>query len=181
MYLSTGEIIETRLSEQSTRFLPRRTEAVYQAVTRACASRTSGPAPGRSAFCAFKAWCLLAGATRAAAVEAPLAFAMPGSPPVPPAARSGLGVTATPEGFDPAHLLRLQHRPVRHHRRCRLRSPGAHRAVDRVFYVASALADWSLIWHAIGLTQAVADRRRVPDMVRSPSGSAWRAWRSTRA
>ena len=85
LYLSTGDIIETRPSEQSTRFLPRRTEAVYQAVTRACASEDFRPRTGPlCAFCAFKAWCpAFGGDPERAAVEAPLAFAMPGSPPVP--------------------------------------------------------------------------------------------------
>ncbi|QGG94786.1 alpha/beta fold hydrolase [Actinomarinicola tropica] len=31
--------------------------------------------------------------------------------------------------------------------------------VDRVFYSASALGDWSLIWHLAGAAQGVADRR----------------------
>jgi putative RecB family exonuclease len=85
LYLSTGEIIETRPSEQSTRFLPRRTEAVYQAVTRACATEDFRPRTGPlCAFCAFKPWCpAFGGDPERAAIEAPLAFAMPGSPPVP--------------------------------------------------------------------------------------------------
>ena len=79
-------------------------------------------------------------------------------------------MTATPEGFDPAHpfgssIARFDTAVDAGFDRLR-----TLRAVDRVFYVASALADWSLIWHAIGLTEAVADRRRVPDMVRLSVG-----------
>ena len=85
LYLSTGEIIETRPSEQSTRFLPRRTEAVYQAVTRACASEDFRPRTGPlCAFCAFKPWCpAFGGDPERAASEAPLAFAVQAPPPVP--------------------------------------------------------------------------------------------------
>ena len=69
-------------------------------------------------------------------------------------------MTATAEGFDPAHpfgssIARFDTAVDAAFERIR-----DNRAVDRVFYVASALADWSLIWHAIGATQAVADRRR---------------------
>jgi putative RecB family exonuclease len=85
LYLSTGEIIETRPSEQSTRFLPRRTAAVYQAVTRACASEDFRPRTGPlCAFCAFKPWCPAFGGDPDRAVsEAPLAFVVPAPPPVP--------------------------------------------------------------------------------------------------
>jgi undecaprenyl-diphosphatase len=37
---------------------------------------------------------------------------------------------------------------------------------DRVFFTASALGDWSLIWHLVGATEALADERRLPDMLR---------------
>ena len=58
LYLSTGEVIETRPSEQSIRFLPRRTEAVCQAVERACATEDFRPRTGPLCdYCAFKPWC----------------------------------------------------------------------------------------------------------------------------
>src|SRR5262249_41505069 len=58
MYLSTGELIVARPTEQSTRFLPRRTAAVWQAVERACATGDFRPHVGPlCAHCAFKAWC----------------------------------------------------------------------------------------------------------------------------
>ena len=74
LYLSTGEVIETRPSEQSVRFLPRRTEAVYQAVVRACANEDFRPRTGPlCGFCAYKTWCPAFGGDPArAAVEAPL-------------------------------------------------------------------------------------------------------------
>lgn len=37
---------------------------------------------------------------------------------------------------------------------------------DRLFYTASALGDWSLLWHAIGLTWAALDPARRRDAVR---------------
>lgn len=79
LYLSTGEIIETRPSDQSVRFLPRRTEAVYRAVVRACATEDFRPRTGPLCnFCAFKPWCPAYGGDPArAAAEAPLAFGLP--------------------------------------------------------------------------------------------------------
>jgi undecaprenyl-diphosphatase len=75
-------------------------------------------------------------------------------------------VTLEPPGFDPAHPFgstvarfdvavdgafdQIRHNPT----------------VDHVFHVASAAADWSLLWHGIGLVQAAVDRRRAPDMLR---------------
>ena len=79
LYLSTGEIIEARPSEQSVQFLPRRTQAVYQAVVRACTTEDFRPRTGPlCAFCAFKRWCpAYGGDPNQAAVEAPLAFGSP--------------------------------------------------------------------------------------------------------
>jgi putative RecB family exonuclease len=79
LYLSTGEIIETHPSEQSIRFLPRRTEAVYQAVARACATEDFRPRTGPLCnFCAFKTWCpAYGGDPSLAAVEARLAAGQP--------------------------------------------------------------------------------------------------------
>lgn len=85
LYLSTGEIIETRPSDQSVRFLPRRTEAVYRAVERACATEDFRPRTGPLCnFCAFKPWCPAYGGDPAlAAAEAPLAFGLPARLPLP--------------------------------------------------------------------------------------------------
>ncbi len=41
-----------------------------------------------------------------------------------------------------------------------------HPVADRVFYTASALGDWSLIWHLVGGIGALADEHRLPDLVR---------------
>lgn len=85
LYLSTGEIIETQPSDQSVRFLPRRTEAVYRAVERACATEDFRPRTGPLCnFCAFKPWCPAYGGDPAlAAAEAPLAFGLPARLPLP--------------------------------------------------------------------------------------------------
>ena len=39
-------------------------------------------------------------------------------------------------------------------------------AFDRLFFTASALGDWSLVWHLIGATQALLDPARLPDFLR---------------
>ncbi len=77
MYLSTGEVITVRPSEQSIQFLPRRTAAVWQAVERACAAGDFRPRPGALCdYCAFKAWCpSFGGDPDRAKFEAPAAYA----------------------------------------------------------------------------------------------------------
>jgi putative RecB family exonuclease len=77
-YLSTGEVIEAHPTEQSVRFLPRRTEAVWKAVERACTNDDFRPRPsGLCTSCAFKAWCpAFGGSPENAAAEAPRAFGL---------------------------------------------------------------------------------------------------------
>jgi len=77
MYLSTGEVITVRPSEQSIQFLPRRTAAVWRAVERACAEADFRPRPGALCdYCAFKAWCpAFGGDPDRAKFEAPAAYA----------------------------------------------------------------------------------------------------------
>lgn len=70
MYLRTGDVLEAVPSEQSVRFLTRRTAAVFQAVEKACGTGDFKPrTSGLCNFCAFKAWCPSFGGdpTRAAA------------------------------------------------------------------------------------------------------------------
>ncbi len=58
MYLRSGETIEAIPTEQSVRFLGRRTEAVFQAVEKACHSGEFRPRQGAlCAFCSFQAYC----------------------------------------------------------------------------------------------------------------------------
>jgi membrane-associated phospholipid phosphatase len=38
--------------------------------------------------------------------------------------------------------------------------------IDRIFFTASALGDWSLVWHLIGATQALLSPDRIPDFLR---------------
>ncbi len=85
MYLSTGEVIETKPSEQSVRFLPRRTEAVLQAIARSCATEDFRPRPGPlCGHCAFKPWCsAFGGDPSRAAAEAPVLFGLAPQVPVP--------------------------------------------------------------------------------------------------
>jgi putative RecB family exonuclease len=85
LYLSTGEVIETRPSEQSVRFLPRRTAAVLDAVARACEREDFRPRTGPlCGFCAFKPWCPAHGGDPTlAATEAPVVFGRLLAPQVP--------------------------------------------------------------------------------------------------
>jgi putative RecB family exonuclease len=80
MYLSTGEVIETRPTAQSTSYLPRRTEAVYQAVARACATQDFRPRTGPlCAYCGYKQWCpAFGGDPELAGIEAPTSGGRPG-------------------------------------------------------------------------------------------------------
>ena len=90
LYLSTGETIVSRPTEQSVSFLPRRTLAVLNAVEKACLSGDFRPhTSGLCNVCAFKPWCpSFGGDPERAAIEAPLAFA--GVEPAPVGA--GVGV-----------------------------------------------------------------------------------------
>ena len=76
MYLRHGIIIEARPTEQSVRFLPRRTEAVWQAIARACETGDFQPRPGPlCALCAFQDWCpAFGGDPDRAALEAPVRY-----------------------------------------------------------------------------------------------------------
>lgn len=77
MYLSTGETIIARPTENSVRFLPKRTLAVWSAVEKACVSGDFKPRQGPLCnYCAFQAWCpAFGGDPQLAAVEAPAAVA----------------------------------------------------------------------------------------------------------
>ena len=77
MYLSTGETIVARPTEQSVAFLPKRTLAVYGAVERACATGEFRPRSGALCnYCAFQRWCpAFGGDPDRAAEEAPAVFA----------------------------------------------------------------------------------------------------------
>ena len=92
MYLSTGEVITVRPSEQSIQFLPRRTAAVWQAVERACEAGDFRPRPGPLCdYCAFKPWCpAFGGDPDRAKLEAPVAYAQrSGAAPARPRVTAG--------------------------------------------------------------------------------------------
>jgi len=76
LYLSEPVAIVTRPSEQQVRFLPKRVNAVWQAVERACATDDFRPRPGPlCAGCFYKTWCpAFGGDPSRAAVEGPAAL-----------------------------------------------------------------------------------------------------------
>ena len=82
VYLASREVITAAPSEQSIRFLPKRTEAIYQAIQTACASGHFKPNPGAlCGSCAFQRWCpSFGGDPTKAAFEAPLVYAVPAVP-----------------------------------------------------------------------------------------------------
>ncbi len=79
LYLSTGEVIQAYPSEQSVRFLPRRTAAVYQAIERSCAAGEFRPRAGPlCAHCSYQRWCPeFGGDPERAAIEAPALLLAP--------------------------------------------------------------------------------------------------------
>lgn len=92
LYLRSGETISATPSEQSVRFLQRRTEAVFQAVEKACTTGDFRPRPSALCqFCAFQAYCpAFGGNPDLAAAEllgAPGIPARPNDAPAPLVAR----------------------------------------------------------------------------------------------
>lgn len=80
MYLSTGETIVARPTEQSVNFLPKRTLAVWGAVEKACSSGRFQPRQGPlCAYCSFQAWCPAFGGDPALAAQE--AFGLPTAAP----------------------------------------------------------------------------------------------------
>ncbi len=78
MYLRTGETIEAIPTERSVRFLHQRTNAVWQAVAKACTTGDFKPRPSKLCnSCAYQRWCpAFGGDPDLAAIEAPTVFAM---------------------------------------------------------------------------------------------------------
>jgi putative RecB family exonuclease len=79
LYLATGETITAYPSDQSIRFLPKRTTAVFQAIRKACTTGDFRPQPSAlCGSCAFQQWCpSFGGDPELAAVEAPVRYAVP--------------------------------------------------------------------------------------------------------
>lgn len=77
MYLSTGETIVARPTEQSVNFLPKRTLAVWSAVEKACSSGSFRARPSALCpSCSFQAWCpSFGGDPERASDEAPAVYA----------------------------------------------------------------------------------------------------------
>jgi putative RecB family exonuclease len=77
-YLSTGEILSTAPSEQSSAFLPKRARAVFDAVEKACANESFLPRPGSlCGSCSYQTWCpAFGGNPSLAAAEAPQRLAI---------------------------------------------------------------------------------------------------------
>jgi putative RecB family exonuclease len=79
LYLGSGETITAYPTDQSIRFLPKRTAAVFAAIKRACETEDFRPQPGPfCGGCAFRRWCPSFGGDPALAkVEAPALYALP--------------------------------------------------------------------------------------------------------
>jgi putative RecB family exonuclease len=102
MYLRDGIIIEARPTERSVRFLPKRTEAVWRAIARACETGDFKPRPGRLCpLCSFQDWCpAFGGDPDRAALEAPVRYGR-GPVQLPLAATPAPPETAAPLTPDP--------------------------------------------------------------------------------
>jgi len=81
MYLSSKETITATPTEQSTKFLTTRTEAVWKAVARACERDDFRPKQGPLCnYCSYQQWCPeFGGSPERAAVEAPVVLTAPSS------------------------------------------------------------------------------------------------------
>ncbi len=160
----------TRPSEQSIQFLPRRTAAVWHAVERACEAGDFRPRVGPLCdYCAFKPWCPAcgrrprpgglrgAGRLRAGAVQLPAAHGVIDRRPT---RRATTPVRSAVAAFDAA-----VDRPST--------GCGATPSPTASSTPASALGDWSLLWHLLGVAQAAA---RDPTAGARPSGCrpCWR-------
>ena len=97
MYLRDATIIEARPTDRSARFLPKRTEAVWRAISRACETGDFKPRPSAlCASCSFQDWCpAFGGDPERAALEAPVRY---GHGPV----QLPLDADAPPGPADPA-------------------------------------------------------------------------------
>ncbi len=84
MYLKTGETIEAVPSAQSVKFITTRTNAVWNAVERACVSGDFRPRQSNlCSYCSFQRWCpAFGGDPSLAATEAVAAFEALVAPPV---------------------------------------------------------------------------------------------------
>jgi len=76
MYLRDGTVIEAQPTDRSVRFLPKRTEAVWRAIGRACETGEFKPRPSRLCpSCAFQDWCpAFGGDPERAALDAPVRY-----------------------------------------------------------------------------------------------------------
>jgi putative RecB family exonuclease len=102
MYLRDQIIIEARPTERSVRFLPKRTEAVWRAIARACESGEFKPRPGRlCSMCAFQDWCpAFGGDPDRAAFEAPVRYGR-GPVQLPLEAPKAVAAPVGPASSDP--------------------------------------------------------------------------------
>jgi putative RecB family exonuclease len=76
MYLRDGTVIEARPTDRSVSFLPKRTEAVWRAIGKACETGVFKPRPSAlCATCAFQDWCpAFGGDPDRAAFDAPVRY-----------------------------------------------------------------------------------------------------------
>lgn len=80
IYVPSKQVLSATPTEQSIRFLPKRTAAVFNAIEQACTTGVFRTQKGSlCSFCSFKRWCPeFGGDPDRAAEEAPVVYAVPG-------------------------------------------------------------------------------------------------------
>jgi len=82
VYVPSKKVLASAPTEQTIRFLPRRTQAVFSAIEKACTTGSFRTSPGPLCkFCSFQRWCPeFGGDPDRAASEAPVVYAVPERP-----------------------------------------------------------------------------------------------------
>lgn len=79
VYVASGKVISSEPSDQHLRYLPMRTNAIYQAIEKSCTTGRFATTKSKLCdFCAFRRWCPeFGGDPSRAAVEAPQVYGLP--------------------------------------------------------------------------------------------------------
>ena len=160
LYLRDRVVISAAPTDQAMRGTRQRALGVWSAIERACAKDDFRPNPSSLCrYCAFQAYCPSFGGDPALAGVALGSPSLPAQPTAVPdwPGRSGSGGAGAGRGG----LLGLMRELVG---RSTLASTTSsrplrgNRIADRVFYSASALGDFGLLWLALGLLRILRSR-----------------------